>query len=158
MTLNKDIDMDKIDKVQISGTIKQKYNIIMDNRYIMEEVIVPIAKALKLPVEDVVDIFVKRYDGAGLYETHALSEQARMGCLGRKVDIDLGLCWICDFFDLIDKEEADLIRKKVVEETVLYKKPYKEALEMGRKVLIELLINGKSEELKRWAKERNNCD
>ena len=62
-----------------------------------------------------------------------------MGCLGRKVDIDLGLCWIADFFGLISKKDADLIRKRVVEDTIVRKKPYKEALEEGRALTVKLL-------------------
>jgi energy-converting hydrogenase A subunit M len=132
-------NLKKIDEIQCDGSLEQKYNVIRDNRFIMEEVIVPISKALKLPLDDVVEIFVKKYDGTALYESHAFAEQARMGCLGRKVDIDLGLCWISDFFNLIPKKEADLIRKKVVEDTLMRNKPYKEALEEGRKLVIALL-------------------
>ncbi|WP_292461189.1 DUF1959 domain-containing protein [Methanothermococcus sp.] len=132
-------DLKKIDEIQCKGTLEQKYNIIKDNRYIMEEVIVPISKALKLPLEEVIEIFIKKYDGTALYETHAFAEQARMACLGRKVDIDLGLCWISDFFELIPREEADLIRKKVVEDTLMHHKPYREALKIGRKLVINLL-------------------
>ena len=129
----------KIDENYKKDSLEQKYNIIRDNRYIMEEVIVPISKVLNLPIDEVVEIFVRKCDSATLYELHAYAEQAKMGCLGRKVDIDLGLCWLSDFFGLIKKEEADLIRKKVVESHLLYKKPYKEALEEGRQMIIKLL-------------------
>ena len=132
-------NLKKIDEIQCEGTLEQKYNIIKDNRYLMEEVIVPISNALKLPLEDVIEIFVKKYDGVALYESHAFAEQARMACLGRKVDIDLGLCWISDFFGLIPREEADLIRKKVVEDTLMHHKPYNEALNIGRELIISLL-------------------
>ncbi|HIP17257.1 MAG TPA: DUF1959 domain-containing protein [Methanothermococcus okinawensis] len=133
------LNISEIDKTQYSGSLEQKYNIIKNNRYIMEEVIVPIAKALKLPLEEVVDIFVKKYDGVALYESHAFAEQAKMACLGRRVDVDLGLCWISDFYELISKKEADLIRKKVVEDTLMRGIPYKKALEKGRLLLVELL-------------------
>ncbi|MBW9220948.1 DUF1959 family protein [Methanothermococcus sp. SCGC AD-155-M21] len=133
------LNISEIDKTQCSGSLEQKYNIIKNNRYIMEEVIVPIAKALKLPLEEVVDIFVKKYDGAALYESHAFAEQAKMACLGRRVDVDLGLCWISDFYGLISKKEADIIRKKVVEDTLMHGVPYKKALEKGRLLLTELL-------------------
>jgi len=129
----------KIDEKYKKDSLEQKYNIIRDNRYIMEEVIVPISKVLNLPIDEVVEIFVRKCDSATLYELHAYAEQAKMGCLGRKVDIDLGLCWLSDFFGLISKKDADLIRKKVVESHILYKKPYKEALEEGRKLIIQLL-------------------
>ena len=132
-------NLKEIDGIQCYGSLEQKYNAIKDNRFIMEEVIVPISKALKLPLNEVIEIFVKKYDGTALYESHAFAEQARMGCLGRKVDIDLGLCWISDFFNLIPKKEADLIRKKVVEDTLMHNKPYKEALEEGRKLVINIL-------------------
>ncbi|ABR54677.1 (NiFe)-hydrogenase-3-type complex Eha, EhaM [Methanococcus vannielii SB] len=131
--------LEDIDKNYKDSSLKQKYNIIKGNRYIMEEAIVPISKALKLPMDDVVDIFVKIYDSASLYESHAYVEQAKMGCLGRRVDIDLGLCWIADFFGLISKNDADLIRKKVVEDTIIRKKPYNESLEEGRALAVKIL-------------------
>ena len=134
-----DCDLKTMEKDKYKEHLEQKYNSIKDNRYIMEDVIIPIANALKLPLEEVIDIFINKYDGVGLYETHAYGEQARMGCLGRKVDIDLGLCWVCDFFGLISKKDADLIRKKVVEDTLMKKIPYKIALENGRKIVVELL-------------------
>ena len=133
-----ELDMEKIEGIYYEGVLKQKYNIIK-NRYIMEEVIVPIAKVLGLSLDEVIELFVKEYDGADLYETHAFAEQARMACLGRKVDIDLGLCWICDFYGLISKREGDLIRKKVVEDVLLNNIPYKEALKRGRELLVKLL-------------------
>ncbi|EHP84525.1 DUF1959 domain-containing protein [Methanotorris formicicus] len=128
-----------MDEKYKKDSLEQKYNIIKDNRYIMEEVIVPISKVLNLPIDEVVEIFVRKCDSATLYELHAYAEQARMGCLGRKVDIDLGLCWLSDFFGLISRKDADLIRKKVVESHILHKKPYKEALEEGRKLILQLL-------------------
>ncbi|ACX72345.1 MAG: DUF1959 domain-containing protein [Methanococci archaeon] len=128
-----------IDKRYVENALKQKMNVLRDNRYLMDDVFIPIAKALKMDVEEVIELFAKKLDFASCYELHAYAEQARMGCLGRKVDIDLGLCWICDFFGLITKEEADLIRKKVVESHLLYKKPYNEALEEGRQMIIKLL-------------------
>ncbi|HIP91008.1 MAG TPA: DUF1959 domain-containing protein [Methanothermococcus okinawensis] len=130
--------MEKIERVYYESILKQKYNIIK-NRYVMEEVIVPIAKVLELPLEEVIELFVRMYDGADLYESYAFAEQARMACLGRKVDIDLGLCWICDFYGLISKREGDLIRKKVVEDVLLNNVPYKEALKRGRELLLKLL-------------------
>ncbi|AEF97155.1 DUF1959 domain-containing protein [Methanotorris igneus] len=138
--------MIKIDEKYKKDSLEQKYNIIRDNRYIMEEVIIPISKVLNLPTEEVVEIFVRKCDSATLYELHAYAEQAKMGCLGRRVDIDLGLCWLSDFFGLISKKDADLIRKKVVESHILYKKPYKEALEEGRKLIIQLLKEDLREE------------
>ncbi len=134
-----ELDLNEIDKIHYEGNLEQKYNAIKDNRFIMEEVIVPISKALKLSLDEVIDIFVRKYDGTALYESHAFAEQAKMGCLGRKVDIDLGLCWISDFFKLITRKEADLIRKKVVEDTLMKNKPYKDALEEGRKLIVALL-------------------
>lgn len=131
--------LEDIDKNYNDSSLNQKYRIIKGNRYIMEEAIVPISKALKLPMDDVVEIFVKTCDSASLYESHAYVEQAKMGCLGRRVDIDLGLCWISDFFGLISKKDADLIRKRIVEDTIIRKKPYKEALEEGRALTIKIL-------------------
>jgi len=131
--------LEDIDKNYNDSSLAQKYRIIKGNRYIMEEAIVPISKALKLPMDEVVEIFVKTCDSASLYESHAYVEQAKMGCLGRRVDIDLGLCWISDFFGLISKKDADLIRKRVVEDTIIRKKPYKEALEEGRALTIKIL-------------------
>ena len=72
-----ELDMGKIDRIQCEGTLEQKYNIIK-NRYVMEEVIVPIAKVLGLSLDEVIELFVKEYDGADLYETHAFAEQAKM--------------------------------------------------------------------------------
>ncbi|ABO34435.1 membrane-bound hydrogenase subunit ehaM [Methanococcus maripaludis C5] len=131
--------LEEIDKNYENSSLEQKYNIIKGNRYIMEEAIVPISKALKMSMEEVIDVFVKTCDGVALYESHAYVEQAKMGCLGRKVDIDLGLCWIADFFGLISKQDADLIRKRVVEDTIIRKKPYKEALEEGRALTVKIL-------------------
>ncbi|ADC68976.1 (NiFe)-hydrogenase-3-type complex Eha, EhaM [Methanocaldococcus sp. FS406-22] len=128
-----------IDKKYVENSLKQKMNVLKDNRFLMDDVFIPIAKALKIDVDEVIEIFAKKLDFASCYELHAYAEQAKMGCLGRKVDIDLGLCWLSDFFGLIKKEEADLIRKKVVESHLLYKKPYKEALEEGRQMIIKLL-------------------
>ena len=81
----------KIDEKYKKDSLEQKYNIIRDNRYIMEEVIVPISKVLNLPIDEVVEIFVRKCDSATLYELHAYAEQAKMGCLWRKMNIDLGL-------------------------------------------------------------------
>ncbi len=134
-----DCELSKYEKEKYKDHISQKYNIIKDNRYLVEEAIIPIANALKIDYNEVIDIFVKKYDEAGLYELHAYGEQARMGCLGRKVEIDLGLCWICDFFGLITEKDSDLIKKVVVENVIMHKKPYNESLEKGRKMILELL-------------------
>jgi len=134
----------EMEKVYYKSILRQKYNIVK-NRYVMEEVIVPIAKVLGLSLEEVIELFVREYDGADLYESHAFAEQARMACLGRKVDIDLGLCWICDFYRLISKKEGDLIRKKVVEDVLLNNVPYKEALKRGRELLLKLLKSREQE-------------
>ncbi|MBP2172869.1 DUF1959 domain-containing protein [Methanococcus voltae] len=128
-----------VDKNYDKDSLAQKYNIIKDNRYIMEDAIMPIARALKLPIDEVVGIFASHYDGISLYEIHAYIEQAKMGCLGRKVDIDLGLCWLSDFLGIISKSDADLIRKKVVEDTLINKIDYEKALDKGRKLTIALM-------------------
>ncbi|MCS3900914.1 DUF1959 domain-containing protein [Methanococcus voltae] len=128
-----------VDKTYDKDSLAQKYNIIKDNRYVMEDAIMPISRALKLPIDEVVGIFASHYDGTSLYEIHAYVEQAKMGCLGRKVDIDLGLCWLSDFLGIISKNDADLIRKKVVEDTLINKVDYEKALDKGRKLTIALM-------------------
>ncbi len=131
------------DKEYLKNSLQQKRNIILDNRYLMDYVFIPISKKLEIDVNELIDIFLKHYDEADLYELTAYVEQARMACLGRKVDIDLGLCWLADFLKLISRKEADQIRKEVVELHLLYKKPYKEALKIGKEKLKSLLVNKK---------------
>ncbi|ENN95819.1 (NiFe)-hydrogenase-3-type complex Eha, EhaM [Methanocaldococcus villosus KIN24-T80] len=128
-----------VDRKYLEDSIKQKINIIKDNRFLMDNLFLPLAKKLDMDVDEIIEIFLKKVDFASVYELSAYVEQAKMGCLGRKVDIDLGLCYLADFFKLIDRKKADLIRKKVVELHLLYNKPYKDALNVGKKLIIKLL-------------------
>ncbi|ADG13947.1 (NiFe)-hydrogenase-3-type complex Eha, EhaM [Methanocaldococcus infernus ME] len=130
--------IEELDKKYEELSKKQKRNIFL-NRYLIEDALIPMAKKLGIELEELIDIILEKYDFCSCYEIHAYAEQAKMGCLGRKVDIDLGLCWLSDFFSLIDRKEADKIRKLVVEKTVLYKVPYKDSLKEGREKVIKAL-------------------
>ncbi|WP_423792887.1 DUF1959 family protein [Methanocaldococcus indicus] len=131
------MDIKDIDKKYLEDSFKQKINIVRDNRFLMDTVFIPIAKKLDLDVDEVISLFLNKHDFATVYELDAYAEQARMACLGRKVDIDLGLCWLTDFFRLISKRDADEIRKYVVELVVLRNMPYKEALKKGKEILLK---------------------
>ncbi|WP_456471888.1 DUF1959 family protein [Methanocaldococcus sp.] len=130
--------IEELDKKYLELSNLQKRN-VLSNKYLIEDILIPIAKKLNIELDELIEIIMKKYDFCSCYELHAYGEQAKMGCLGRKVDIDLGLCWLSDFFNLIKRKEADKIRKFVVEKTILYKVPYKDALEEGRKKVIEAL-------------------
>lgn len=50
-----------IDKKYVENSLKQKMNVLKDNRFLMDDVFIPIAKALKIEVEEVIEIFAKKF-------------------------------------------------------------------------------------------------
>jgi len=52
----------------------------------------------------------------------------------------LRLCWLCDVMNILSEEESEEIKNKIAAEILTQGKSYQEAMEDGRKDLLEYLM------------------
>lgn len=105
-----------------------------------EDVVVPLSHELKISVEDFENILMKKLDMSGLEALHARFESAKPICIKQRIHSDLRLCWLVDVMNIITEDEGENIKNKITEEILKNGKSYDEALEAGRKELVELLM------------------
>ncbi|MDI6644090.1 MAG: DUF1959 family protein [Methanobacteriaceae archaeon] len=104
-----------------------------------EDVIIPFAEELDIEPEQLEDILMKRMDMSSLEALHARFEQSQSICIKEKIHADLRLCWLSDIMEVLTREESDQIKNNIARE-VLNGKSYQEAIEDGRKELLEHLM------------------
>lgn len=128
---------DKIDKDELLLKV-MKERIIRSYRW-HEDVIIPFAKELNIEPEQLEEILMKRMDMSSLEALHARFEQSQSICIKEKIHADLRLCWLSDIMEVLAPEESDQIKNHIAQE-VLNGKSYQEAIEDGRKELLEHLM------------------
>ncbi|WP_231916412.1 DUF1959 family protein [Methanobacterium congolense] len=105
-----------------------------------EDVVLPMAEELKTTPEMFEEILMKHLDMSSLEALHARFESAKFNCTREKVHSDLRLCWLTDVMEIITEEETEEIEIRITSEVVYNGKNYDEAIEDGRKELLEFLM------------------
>lgn len=105
-----------------------------------EDVVVPFAKELEISAEELEEILMKRLDMSSLEAIYPRFESSQLRCLKERIHADLKLCWLCDVMNILTEEESDIIKTKISIEILKDNKVYDEAIEEGRKDLLEYLM------------------
>ncbi|MCF0226583.1 MAG: DUF1959 domain-containing protein [Methanobrevibacter sp.] len=106
-----------------------------------DDIIVPMADEFGISVEEMEDLFMNALDMSSLESLHSTFDSAKFNCLRKQLYIDLRLCWFAGGMELITYEEAEDIQNRLASEVYMHNKPYDEALEEGRKEILEILKN-----------------
>lgn len=105
-----------------------------------EDVVLPMAEELKTTPEVFEEILMKHLDMSSLEALHARFESAKFNCTREKVHSDLRLCWLTDVMEIVTEEETEEIEIQITSEVVYNGKNYDDAIEDGRKELLEFLM------------------
>lgn len=132
--------MFKADREKDDELLKlMKKRIIRSYRW-HEDVVMPLARELKISAEDFEDILMKKLDMSSLEALHARFESAKPRCIKERIHSDLRLCWLVDVMNILTDKEADEIKNDITDKIIKKGKSYEEALEDGREELLELLM------------------
>lgn len=126
--------MDEDDVLRI-----MKMRIVESYRWKLD-IIKPISMELEIPEEQLEEILIRRLDMASLDALHPRYESSKHYCIKEKLHSDLRLCWLCDVMNILTEEEAEEIKNKIAAEILTKGKSYQEAMEDGRKDLLEYLM------------------
>lgn len=118
--------------------LRMKKRIIKSYRW-QEDIIIPFSKELKITPEELEEILMKRLDMSSLEAIHPRFESSKPSCIKERLHSDLNLCWFCDVMNILTEVEAEKIKNKIALEIIKENKPYENALEDGRKELLEYL-------------------
>ncbi len=118
--------------------LRMKKRIVTSFKW-QEDIIIPFSKELKITPEELEEILMKRLDMSSLEALHPRFESSQLRCTKEKIHSDLKLCWLFDVMDLLTEEEAEQMENKVAFKIFKEDKSYEEALEEGRKELVEYL-------------------
>lgn len=116
-----------------------KMRIIESYRWKLD-IIKPISKELGISEDQLEEILIRRLDMASLDALHPRYESSKHYCIKEKLHSDLRLCWLCDVMNILSEEESEKIKNKIAAEILTKGKSYLEALEDGRKDLLEYLM------------------
>jgi energy-converting hydrogenase A subunit M len=116
---------------------KMKLRILRSFKW-REDIVTPLATEFGVSNEEIEKILMNHLDMSSLEALHPTFESARPKCIARKLHADLRLCWFCDVMEIITVEEALRIKKSLVEE-IINGKNYNEALDDGKKQVLDLL-------------------
>lgn len=105
-----------------------------------EDVVMPLARELKISAEDFEDILMKKLDMSSLEALHARFESAKPRCIKERIHSDLRLCWLVDVMNILTDKEADQIKNGITDKIIKKGESYDEALEDGREELLEFLM------------------
>ncbi len=130
-------DISSMDEDDILRIMKMR--IIESYRWKLD-IIKPISKELGISEDQLEEILIRRLDMASLDALHPRYESSKHYCIKEKLHSDLRLCWLCDVMNILSEEEADEIKNKIASEILTKGKSYPEALEDGRKDLLEYLM------------------
>jgi len=126
--------MDEDDVLRI-----MKMRIVESYRWKLD-IVEPISKELGISEDELEEILIKRLDMASLEALHPRYESSKHHCIKEKLHADLRLCWLSDAMNILSKEETEEIKNKIAAEILTEGKSYQEALEDGRKDLLEYLM------------------
>jgi len=126
--------MDEDDVLRI-----MKMRIVESYRWKLD-IIEPISKELGISEDELEEILIKRLDMASLEALHPRYESSKHHCIKEKLHADLRLCWLSDAMNILSKKETEEIKNKIAAEILTEGKSYQEALEDGRKDLLEYLM------------------
>jgi energy-converting hydrogenase A subunit M len=105
-----------------------------------EDVVIPFAKELEISPDELEEVLMKRLDMSSLEAINPRFESSQLRCIKERIHADLRLCWLCDVMNIITEEESEKIQNKIAYEILRENKPYDEAIEEGRKDLLEDLM------------------
>ena len=127
----------EIEDEELLITMKKR---ILESYKWHEDVVVPFAKELEISPEELEDVLMKRLDMSSLEAIYPRFESSQLRCIKERIHADLRLCWLCDVMNILTKEESEKIQNKIAYEVLEDKKPYDEAVEEGRKDILEDLM------------------
>ncbi|WP_100908933.1 DUF1959 domain-containing protein [Methanobacterium subterraneum] len=104
------------------------------------DIIKPISKELGISEDQLEEILIRRLDMASIDALHPRYESSKHYCIKKKLHSDLRLCWLCDVMNILSEEESEEIKNKIAAEILTKGKSYQEAMEDGRKDLLEYLM------------------
>lgn len=130
-------DISSMDEDDILRIMKMR--IIESYRWKLD-IIKPISKELGISEDQLEEILIRRLDMASLDALHPRYESSKHYCIKEKLHSDLRLCWLCDVMNILTEEEAEEIKNKIAAEILTKGKSYQEAMEDGRKDLLEYLM------------------
>ncbi|EKF85097.1 DUF1959 domain-containing protein [Methanobacterium formicicum] len=126
--------MDEDDVLRI-----MKMRIVESYRWKLD-IVEPISKELGISEDELEEILIRRLDMASLEALHPRYESSKHHCIKEKLHADLRLCWLSDAMNILSEEETEEIKNKITAEILTEGKSYQEALEDGRKDLLEYLM------------------
>jgi len=104
-----------------------------------EDIIKPFSKEMGISPEQLEKILIRRLDMSSLEAIHPRFESSQYSCILDKIHSDLKICWLSDVMEILSIEEVDAIKNKIAKE-VIEGKSYEDAIEDGKKELIEYLM------------------
>lgn len=104
------------------------------------DILEPFSKELGINQEQLKEILIKRLDMSSLEALHPRFESSKHYCIKERVHADLRLCWLSDVMNILSEEETEQIKNKIAAEILTQGKSYEEAIEDGRKDLLEYLM------------------
>lgn len=99
----------------------------------------PLSEEFGISKEDFENILMDHFDMSDLENMHSTYEIANREKIKRQLHIDLRLYWLSDVIKLVSEEDADRITHQLTKEIVQNNKKYEDALEEGRREIIELV-------------------
>lgn len=104
-----------------------------------EDIIKPFSKEMNITPETFEKILMKRLDMSSLEALHPRLESSKYNCICDKIHSDLQICWLSDVMEILSPEDAHAIKDKIAKE-VINGKSYEDAINDGKKELIEYLM------------------
>jgi len=104
------------------------------------DIIEPFSKEFGISEEQLEEILIKRLDMASLEALHPRFESSKRPCIKEKIHSDLRLCWFSDVMNILSEEETEQIKNKIADEILKEDKSYENAINDGRKELLEYLM------------------
>jgi energy-converting hydrogenase A subunit M len=118
--------------------LRMKKRIIQSYRW-REDIIAPFSEELKISPEELEEILMKRLDMSSLEALQPRFESSKPRCTKERIHSDLKLCWLCDVMNILTEDEAEEIKNKIAIKILKEDEPYEDALEEGRRELLEHL-------------------
>jgi energy-converting hydrogenase A subunit M len=115
-----------------------KTRIIESYRW-QEDILKPVSIELDITEEEFKEILIKRLDMSSLEAIQPRFESSKHFCIKERIHADLRLCWLSDIMNIVSKEETEKIKNKLAEEVLKEGKSYEDAIEDGRRELLEYL-------------------
>ncbi len=127
----------EIENEKLLITMKKR---IIESYKWREDVVIPFAKELEISPDELEEVLMKRLDMSSLEAINPRFESSQLRCIKERIHADLRLCWLCDVMNILTEDESERIQNKIAYEVLKENKPYDEAIEEGRKDLLEDLM------------------